>query len=328
MARKTGVTPMSAAEIADVQRQVQQEIARFLDETGTATPNRRAPRSGSGAEPGHGGTPDAGRTGGRDGKRKAKKDPERFTNSVKATVHRNRAQLRPHLVACGVLAAGIVAYACHQAAMPDVPLVVAGAALVGPAAFYAVFARTRVPARRKAWAAACWLSAAAWLTVASAWMSWPVVAAWAVAHVALSARWWREHRDAYPDLDGSPIAEDGGPQTIPELWTANIGCQGGALEGSKLILIEVTDRTEVYVVQLRPGRQTLSTAMGCLDKIASGLHRPMRNLVLEEIPETGDTDDEGDPSQLRLTVVTKSPIKGNLILTEPNYRAAGGREVA
>lgn len=324
--KKAGVTPMSAAEIADVQRQVEREINRFLNETGTTTPARPKPRNGANGKPGAGGK--GGQAGTSSSKQKRKLDPERFTNSVKATVHRNRVQLRPHLVAGGVLAAGTVAYACHQAAMPDVPLIVGGATLVGPAAFYAVYARSRIPGRRKVWAAACWLSAAAWLTVASAWMSWPVVAAWAVAHVTLSARWWREHRDAYPDLNGAVTTDDGDPQSIPELWTANIGCQGGALEGSKLILIEVTDRTEVYVVQLRPGRQTLSTAMGCLDKIASGLHRPMRNLVLEEIPETGDTDDEGDPSQLRLTVVTKSPIKGSLILTKPNYRAAGGQEVA
>lgn len=320
MGRKADVTAMNTAEIADVQQEVEREITRFLNQTGAVTPTRDTPtgRSGGGkARPGQ-----------KAGKPKASKDPERFTGSVKATWNRNRAQVRPHLVAAGVLAAGTVAYACHQAAIPDVPLVVAGAAVVGPAAFYAVYARSRIPAHRKGWAAACWLTAAAWLTLASAWMSWTVVAAWAVAHVALSARWWREHRDAYPDLDGpKPAEETGGPATIPELWAANIGCQGGALEGSTLILVEVTDRTEVYVVQLRPGRQTLSTAMAALDKIASGLRRPMRNLVLEEIPETGDTDDEGDPSQLRLTVVTKSPIKGNLILTEVPYRETG-REAA
>lgn len=319
MGRKTDVTAMSKTEIADVQREVEQEIARFLGQAagqvGGSRPNRP--------------TPTGGRPGGKKpGKRSGKTDPERFTASVQATVRRNRPQLRPHLAAAGVLAAGTVAYACHEAAMPGVPLVVAGAALVGPAAFYATYARSRIPAHRKGWTAVCWLTATAWLTVASAWMSWPVVAAWAVAHVALSARWWREHRDAYPALNGPVPAEDDGPESIPELWTANIGCQGGPLDGSKLVLVEVTDRTEVYIVQLRPGRQTLVTAMGCLDKIASGLHRPMRNLVLEEIPETGDTDDEGDPSQLRLTVVTKSPIKGQLILTEPNYRAGGGQEVA
>lgn len=309
MGRK-GVTAMSKSDIAAVQREVEneieQEIARYLKQAG----GKQIKRGGRRAD---------GPTG--------KKDPERFTGSVRATVRRNGPQLRPHLVAAGVLAAGTVAYACHEAAIPGVPLVVAGAALVGPAAFYATYARSRVPARRKGWTAACWLTAAAWLTVASAWMSWPVVAAWAVAHVALSARWWREHRDTYPALGAAAPAADDDPKSIPEMWAANVGCQGGVLEGSKLVLVEVTDRTEVYIVQLRPGRQTLSTAMANLDKIASGLHRPMRNLVLEEIPETGDTDDEGDPSQLRLTVVTKSPIKGNLILNAPNYRA-GGQEVA
>lgn len=322
MARKADVTAMSKKQIADVQREVEREISRYLSEAGIAPPKPAAPKGGAGR---------GGRTDAKGGQAaKSGKDPERFTGSVKATWTRNRAQVRPHLVAAGVFVAGTFAYAAHQAGLPDVPLAVAGAALVGPAGFYAAYAHSRIPAHRRPWAAVCWISAAAWLTAASVWMSWPVAAAWAVVHVALSVRWWREHRDGYPDLGtaSAPAEEATGPATIPEMWAANIGCQGGALEGSTLVLVDVTDRTEVYIVQLRPGRQTLSTAMASLDKIASGLRRPMRNLVLEEIPETGDTDDEGDPSQLRLTVVTKSPIKGKLILTEPNYRASGGEEAA
>lgn len=313
MSRTKGIRPMNGREL----KAVQDEIVKLAKQKGTGTASTR-PAS-------------AARPGGAKRGTGAKRDAERFSSSLRATYHRNRTQVRPHLVAAGVLTTGLLAHACHEAGIPGVPMVVTGLCLLAPPAWYAVAGRKRIARQRRGWLTVCWVSATCWVAVASVWLSWTVLACWVLAHVALSARWWREHRDGYPSIKApAPTSEEKPPADgIPGLWAANVGGQGAPLDGSHLTLEQVTDRTEVYTVQLKPGRQTLATAMGALDKIASGLRRPMRNLVLEEIPETGDTDDDVDPSRLRLTVVTKSPIKGKLIMTETNYRASGAaQEVA
>lgn len=234
-----------------------------------------------------------------------------------SVVYRCRRQLAPHAIAAGLATAGGVGHLAAAAA-PDGLLVVASVATVtfGLVAAGAAVLRPRIDRGRRRWAGLCALTGAGWVTLAAAvGLTWGTVALLLAVEYALAARWWRRHRIL---LQGAVTLPERVrvPTATAELWAAHVANKGGALEGAALTHREDTEHGESYTVQLVPGRQYLSLAQGALPRISSGLRRPMDEIVLEAHPGWAGKQ---DPSQLRLQVITRSPIKATVLFDRPRY---------
>lgn len=154
--------------------------------------------------------------------------------------------------------------------------------------------------------------ASVWLiTAALTGRSWAILLLLVTATAAVSAGYWRATALGDDDED-RPVRIE----SIPMLWRNHIANDNGALPESQLFAPEFSDDGLVdYTVQLRRGRETFQTALQNMAKISSGLDVPMRNLVIEPHPNES-------PSQMRLTIVTRSPIAKTVVYTGP--QVSGG----
>lgn len=235
------------------------------------------------------------------------------------TVYRLRRQLLPHAVAAALIALGFAAEAVEALTGAQLVVVAAVVAIAyGPIALIAAMARSRIPAAWRRRLTICGLTGATWLTIASvSGVTWTLVAALLVTEYSLAARWWQHVRIDYPtakptrpDIDDAVAAAG---TSIPELWAAHVGNTNGVLPGSMLLGRERTQYGEHYTAQLARGKHTLQDVLNALPKIASGLDRPMDELVAESHPS-------GRPSQVLFKAVIQSPIKGNVTFDKPRYR--------
>lgn len=148
-----------------------------------------------------------------------------------------------------------------------------------------------------------------WLIVAVvAGPSWGICLLLVSATVSVSLGYWRA-LSLGGDDDEQPVRIE----SIPLLWRTHVANDQGALPGSVLFAPVIEDGLAEYTVQLRRGRETIQTAMANMGKISSGLDVPIRNLVMEAHPNES-------PSQMRLTVVTRSPIAKTVDYTGPRVR--------
>jgi hypothetical protein len=132
--------------------------------------------------------------------------------------------------------------------------------------------------------------------------SWRAVLVLVLGVVLSSSSWWKAHRPGYPKAPGRPAVPVLVPDTINGLWAENLGAPGGILAGSVLSGRD-TSRTncEVWTVNLRPGKQTITGTLSQLELIAGGLMTPVKQIVLEPHPDH-------NPNHVKLTVVEHSPI--------------------
>jgi hypothetical protein len=142
-----------------------------------------------------------------------------------------------------------------------------------------------------------------WLLWASAaGPSWSAALWWIVGVLVSSTRWWKANRIPHPlapNRDPVPVPVI---ESVPVLWDRNIAAKGRVLPGSWLSDRDTSKRNcETYTVNLSPGDQTITQALGLLERISSGLLVPIKRLVLEPHPN-------GMPTQMLLTVVQESPI--------------------
>jgi hypothetical protein len=181
-----------------------------------------------------------------------------------------------------------------------------------------------VRGRRGSVAATRWLLNAAagcvWLTwTAFAGLTWTAFTVLVTLGAVLSLRHWRDNRIPVP-AESEP--EPGQPQVTPiELWDTNLGAGDGVLKGSYLTHARREGGNLVYDIQLRPGRQDLEKVLSQLGLIATGLHTPVQNIVIEEHPTSED------PSLLQLTIVRKSPVKQTLDYPGPQLRWEDGNGI-
>lgn len=156
---------------------------------------------------------------------------------------------------------------------------------------------------------------AGWLIIATvAGLSWLLLLLLVLGTVCVSTGYWRTLQ-----LDsGADDERRIRPASVPILWRKWVSNPNGALPESQLIAPNPPEPDSNLIshdVQMRRGRETHATALSRLDQIASGLDVPIRNLVLEPHPNES-------PSQMRLTVVKKSPIANTVAYTGP--RTSGG----
>ncbi len=240
-----------------------------------------------------------------------------------STLFRGRRQLVPHLVVAALLAAAGLVQLLGAVSGSPVGESTAVLSTLTAAGFVGVLVvRVRAPRRWRPRLTLAVLAAGAWLVWAGrAGLTWTTVAGLLSAEVALAARWWQAVRLPHPP--GPPAAattslSDARParDNIPGLWQAYVGCPEGALAGADLHSPVLDDHRETYTVELVPGKQSLGKALAALDRIQSGLRRPQEEIILEPHPSA-------DSARLRLTVVTRSPIKDAVVFDGPKYFHSG-----
>lgn len=220
-----------------------------------------------------------------------------------------------HVLAPFAVLAGLVLLAWFGT-LPDVPptapLVLAVAA---GAVWWQARLRDRLGrAQERRYAAVCAASALAWLILAQA-LGPAVLDGWLIPGWAvLSLPWWAHHWPR-PRIEAPPTVEG---DTIPELWDRYVADPGGPLPGTTLSHPGVTAHSQTWWVQLRRGRQDISTARAALAKIATGLDRPMHRLLFDPVPR--DEMPVERPSVVRLQLVVNSPIEATVHFDEPRWR--------
>jgi hypothetical protein len=241
----------------------------------------------------------------------AQTEAERKARRQGRTVYRLRRHLAPWWAAIAVMVTasllwGIAAISSTGAAVSLATVLSAVATLVGW-----LLGRRAGQWRHRVYvgtvAAATWLIAAAWTGP-----SWTTTLALLLIVLSLSASYWKAIRLAHPLAPSIAEPEDEGFNgLIHERWEKFVANSKGPLSGSKLTGRDTSEsHRERYTVLLLPGQQTLSSALANLDRIASGLDVPVRNLVLEPHPNES-------PTQLQLTVVKQSPIANTVEYTGP-----------
>jgi hypothetical protein len=250
--------------------------------------------------------------------------------------HRNRAQLLPHYITAGLIG---LAEAIHQLALQThaagALALMAGLAVAGSGAAGMLLLRRRQQLLDgwKLWAVMLSTATAVWMVIAVLHgVTWGTVATALVTEYAFASRWWRHHRHEQPSgLFDDLLAEiEAAPETEPELeishelidlfprrWRDKVGCPGGVLAKSALVGYKDFAHGIEYILKLDGGKQDLAAVLAVLSKIASGLEHPASRLIAEPFL---DEEGEENPSLVRFTVVTSSPVKDDVFFREPVLR--------
>lgn len=169
--------------------------------------------------------------------------------------------------------------------------------------------RARVRLRALLLASAVWFG-----TVTAVGVSWGAVEILALMVGALSLQWWSARRIPNPDAASTTpeIPEAGEVDHFAERWAEYVGCDGGALKGSKLTRGRSIESGVRYTLLLVPGKHDRSSVTGVLEKVRGGLGlRTDQDLITEPHP------DLPEPHQL-LTIVTRSTIKEDILWPGPS----------
>ncbi|HEY0934641.1 MAG TPA: hypothetical protein VGD91_12965, partial [Trebonia sp.] len=232
---------------------------------------------------------------------------------ARATAWRLRRQAAPH-AAAGVL--GFGGLACHAVvaagSVQAAPMVLLLAATTFPAAWWGA---ARARKHRPRWARRillAGLAGAAWLTL-SPMGAGPVQGAELLTgEVTLAAGWWQANRLGYPGAaveEPEVTAPDRAEKIITD-YRDYAACEGGPLPRSVLCDPAGTRYTIAFDLGLDRGRQSLATALGALDKLATALDIGVQDLVIERHPERSS-------AWCRLQVITDSPIQGPVVFDGP-----------
>lgn len=237
---------------------------------------------------------------------------------IYATAFRLRRQLAPHAVTGVVLGCGVALHAvAASGGMPAAGLSAIAAGASVPVGIGVV----KKVARRRRWlrrtAIGC-VGAGLWLAAAPFGMGPEQIAGLVAFEVVLASRWWQMHRLAYPDPDAAtPEAEEPEATALDQIvtdWDTYVGCPAGPLPGSRLAAAEETDHGFTFDLLLHRGKQTITTAIAALEKIASGLDLPIDEIVIESHPLLRSV------ARCRFQVITDSPIKGEVNFDGPRRR--------
>jgi len=152
-----------------------------------------------------------------------------------------------------------------------------------------------------------------WLGLAASFGAFEVAPVLGLGWVLLSLPWWAHHWPA--DRKPEPVIP---VESTQELWDRYVADQGGPLPAAVLHHPTVTPHARAYRVQLRRGRQDMSTALSALPKIATGLDVPMHRLLFDPVP-ADELGGQERPSLLRLQIVTESPIEETVYFDRPRF---------
>ncbi|HEY9251595.1 MAG TPA: hypothetical protein VIP06_02970 [Nocardioides sp.] len=249
-----------------------------------------------------------------------KRDPRSIAAEAEARLKARRQgrtiyRLRRHLVPwwCAFWLLALAAAMWGLAAVTTTSTAIAAALALSPEVGFVGWMISRRTGQWRHRAELATALAAGWLIYA-AWTgpSWTILLALVLLTIGLSLKYWKAIRLQHPLGPPPGTAEEdefSGP--TDERWRKFVAGPKGPLTGSRLTGHDTSQtHRERFTVMLLPGQQTLSSALANIDRIASGLDVPVRNLVLEPHPNES-------PTQLQLTVVTQSPIAKTVEYTGP-----------
>ena len=228
-----------------------------------------------------------------------------------------RQQTAPYKVLVGLLGTAWLARAAVWVTGDPGAVAWSVAGLAGVSAvIVTLVVRRRISRRLRLWLGACLVAACSWLVLAAdTGVDWDTIACLVTGGVGLATPHWRRHRIPNVPLSREPRIGN----SIPELWKAHVAVNGGPLPDSALTNPRRGKHRERYDVLLRPGKQSLSTALSQVNLIASGLHVADEDIIIERHPS-------GDGSVLMLTVVRNSPVKETQLFNGPLWTLdANGR---
>jgi hypothetical protein len=224
---------------------------------------------------------------------------ERRDNSMRRLL---RAQYMPWVVGGAVFAVGGICWLLRWLVDPLTAVTVAGLVVLVLALVAFMVGRgtkkwkTRV--HLAAGVASLWL-----LYAASTGPSWDAPFVWTVGVIVSSSAWWKANRIPHPKAPSRDVVPVPVEQSIPVLWDANLGATGAVLAGSYLSDRDTSKpNTETYIINLRPGKQTITGTLGYLELIAGGLLTPVERVLPEPHPDR-------NPNHVKLTIVEHSPIE-------------------
>ncbi|MEQ7008439.1 hypothetical protein ABN028_19895 [Actinopolymorpha sp. B17G11] len=249
-----------------------------------------------------------------------------------SSLWRMRRQLRPVYVGAGVWGLGfLLTWALPKVAgtawMTD-PGVFVATGTVGVVALLVAYKLTVRAWRTHVMAGI--VTAVAWLTyvITNGGSNATADFVLAAGTVACSARWWQHVRTGYPICPPSkprPIIKTAGPvrpdrEDVMGNWYAYLYNQSQPMAKAELIPLGVNETeesvSESYLIDGVPGVHSVEDANSKTKSIASGLRRTIQDIILEP---AGDEDS----SNIKLTVVKKSPIKVTQDFTEAGWIQEG-----
>jgi hypothetical protein len=261
-----------------------------------------------------------------------------------------RAAAHPHLWALGTATAGAAGWgmdALFTATVSGSAGTLAGLGVTGTAA--AVTGITRYAKRGKLGAhdrrfTVAGAVSTGWITLASlGGISWWQLALLATGDLVLGAGYWRALREERRALLGpvlqpepavEPVAQIEAPVYVPAepdpigritLWDAHVRGSGGPLEGSTLTAVRTTDIGIEAIIDLKPGKHTLASALGAVPQVRSGLHlaaddgedNPGEEVLFDQPGHIGDL--RLTANQLRVQIVEKSPVRQSPWFERPMF---------
>lgn len=156
---------------------------------------------------------------------------------------------------------------------------------------------------------------AGWLTSTTAFgLSLNAVGVLGAMGAALSFHWWREKRIPNTRPAPTPPPVDGTAAEAARYmnrWAEHLGAPGGPLAGSTLEAPKKIDSGWQFVLRLVPGKQHIAALMSIMMLVRGGLGLTIdQDVMAERHPVLAEPN-------VRLTVVTKSPIKDDVVWPGP-----------
>lgn len=267
-------------------------------------------------------------------------------SDFRGTAWRLRRQSIPHIVTGSVYLGGLAEHAMVANGHPA-RTVITVSAFLSAASVPAVY--NWVKKIRKRWTKRATIAAAVagtWLSFVAPFSAGPLsAAALVVAELVLAAGYWRATRIPYPDSSqrsamerARQMREDGpfGGAPTPTLslaqqtmadWRKFIASSSGPVPDSGITNPEERQYTIAFDGTLSRGKQSFSTLLMAMPKIASGLDTRVENLIFETTFDDLKPEEESDgvhasEARFKFQLVTNSPIRGNIEFTGP--RRDGG----
>jgi hypothetical protein len=203
-----------------------------------------------------------------------------------------------------------------------------GLVLFGVQAGVCYAKREVIPARfrRRTWYTAA--ASSTWVTVFS-WIgaTWALLGLLLVGELLFATGFWRWQRGieagltapAEDDLTPPPVAIPVTKlDTYITRWTDNVGSPKGCLPDSRLTGGEYTKHGKAFLLDLVPGKQTLSDALGNTDRILSGLIDVAGTELILDQPAPAEGQRVNN-AQLRVQILDRSPVKVSPWWTAPTF---------
>lgn len=249
-------------------------------------------------------------------------------SEIRSALYLNRKALLPWKITAIVVALGLMGwFAGWVWGRPAIAAATFSGTLALIAAIAWLPARAAIsaslPTGWKPWAAAVLANAVAWIGVVTAsgvdWLS----TSWLlVSTVAFGARWWNHIRPGYPFGPATKPSRDDATEAalLEENFRIRLAGKGCLLEGATIDDVTPYEHGLEGLIQLVGGKQSIEMMQAAKPRICTALDYYDPDITFEHLPASDDVvGTRSRPSQVRLRIVTRSPIRGGVLFDRPEY---------